>query len=76
MLVDAFMFSDELDILELRLECLDEHVDRFVLVESEVNHVGGPKELLFQNNKDFPGKIRRKTDNHTERFARHWSQMW
>jgi beta-1,4-mannosyl-glycoprotein beta-1,4-N-acetylglucosaminyltransferase len=52
MLVDAFMFYNELEILELRLECLDEHVDRFVLVESEVNHVGGPKELFFQNNKD------------------------
>lgn len=52
MICDTFMFSDELDILELRLELLDEYVDRFVLVESEVNHVGGPKELLFQNNRE------------------------
>lgn len=52
MLVDAFMFYNELDILELRLEVLDEYVDRFVLVEAEVNHVGGPKELFFQNNKE------------------------
>jgi len=51
MLVDTFMFYNELDILELRLSLLDEHVDRFVLVESEVNHVGGPKELFFQRNK-------------------------
>ncbi len=52
MLIDAFMFYNELEILELRLELLDEHVDRFVLVEAEVNHVGGPKELFFQKNRE------------------------
>jgi beta-1,4-mannosyl-glycoprotein beta-1,4-N-acetylglucosaminyltransferase len=52
MLVDGFMFYNELDILELRLELLDRHVDRFVLVESEVNHIGGPKALFFEENKD------------------------
>lgn len=52
MLVDCFMFYNELDILELRLMCLDKDVDRFVLVESEVSHVGAPKELFFQNNRD------------------------
>lgn len=52
MLIDTFMFYNELDILELRLSVLDEYVDRFVLVEAEVNHVGGSKELFFQNNRD------------------------
>ena len=52
MLVDTFMFYNELDVLELRLTILDEYVDRFVLVEAEVNHVGGPKELFFQKNKE------------------------
>jgi len=52
MLVDTFMFYNEFDVLELRLEVLDQYVDRFVLVESEVNHVGGPKELFFQKNKE------------------------
>ena len=52
MIVDTFMFYNELDVLELRLTVLDEWVDRFVLVESEVNHVGGPKELFFKKNKD------------------------
>ena len=51
MLVDTFMFYNELDILELRLTLLDEYVDRFVLVESELNHVGTSKELFFQRNK-------------------------
>ena len=52
MIVDTFMFYNELDLLELRLSILDEWVDRFVLVEAEVNHVGGPKELFFQKNKE------------------------
>jgi beta-1,4-mannosyl-glycoprotein beta-1,4-N-acetylglucosaminyltransferase len=51
MLVDGFMFYNELDILELRLEVLDRYVDQFILVEAEVNHVGGPKELFFEKNK-------------------------
>lgn len=50
--MDAFMFYNELDVLELRLEVLDRYVDRFVLVEAEVNHVGGPKALFFEQNKD------------------------
>jgi len=50
-LVDSFMFYNELDVLELRLTVLDKYVDRFILVEAEVNHSGGPKELFFQKNK-------------------------
>ena len=52
MLVDGFMFYNELDVLELRLTVLDKHVDRFVLVEAEVNHVGGAKPLFFEQNKE------------------------
>ena len=52
MLVDTFMFYNEFDVLELRLETLDKYVDRFVLVEAELNHVGTSKELFFQNNRD------------------------
>jgi beta-1,4-mannosyl-glycoprotein beta-1,4-N-acetylglucosaminyltransferase len=63
MLVDAFMFYNEFDILELRLEVLDRYVDRFVLVEAEVNHVGGPKELFFQNNKERYAKWLHKIEH-------------
>ncbi len=52
MLVDTFMFYNELDVLEARLTELDKWVDLFILSESEVNFQGGPKELFFQNNKD------------------------
>jgi beta-1,4-mannosyl-glycoprotein beta-1,4-N-acetylglucosaminyltransferase len=46
------MFYNELDVLELRLRVLDKHVDLFVLVESEVTHVGLPKPLYFNENKE------------------------
>ena len=52
MIVDSFMFYNELDVLEFRLKLLDPHVDRFVLVESEVTHAGGPKPLFFEQNKE------------------------
>ena len=62
-LIDTFMFYNEYDILELRLEVLDRYVDRFVLVESEVNHVGGPKELFFQKNKERYAKWLHKIEH-------------
>ena len=56
MLVDAFMFYNELDVLELRLTVLDRYVDKFVLVESELTHVGTTKELVFEKNKERFGR--------------------
>jgi beta-1,4-mannosyl-glycoprotein beta-1,4-N-acetylglucosaminyltransferase len=63
MLVDTFMFYNEFDVLELRLECLDRYVDRFVLVEAEVNHVGGPKPLYFNENKERYAKWLNKIEH-------------
>ena len=51
MLIDAFTFYNELDLLELRFTVLDQYVDRFILVESEITHAGGPKQLFFEENK-------------------------
>ena len=52
MFVDTFLFYNEIDILELRISLLDEYVDLFVLVESEVTFMGTKKELFFEKNKD------------------------
>ncbi len=49
---DCFLFSNELDVLEIRLATLYDHVDRFVLVESETTHAGQPKPLYFDLNKE------------------------
>lgn len=49
---DAFLFSNELDILEIRLATLYDHVDHFVLVEARETHSGAPKPLHFDLNKE------------------------
>ena len=38
MVIDAFLFTDELDLLDIRLNELDQVVDRFVIVESLETH--------------------------------------
>lgn len=50
MVIDTFMFFNEFDILEGRLEYLFDHVDYFVLVESNMTHSGESKPLLFMEN--------------------------
>lgn len=52
MVLDAFTFFNELDLLELRFNILDEHVDKFILVESEQTFMGQPKPLYYSNNRD------------------------
>lgn len=52
MIVDAFPFHDELDILEMRLTELYDWVDAFVLVEADVTHQDQPKPFHYQEHKD------------------------
>lgn len=62
MIFDAFLFSDELKILKLRLEELSEVVDCFVLVESTRTFSNRIKPLHFHENEHlftkFASKIR------------------
>lgn len=48
--IDCFMFFNEYDILEGRLEYLYNHVDYFVLVESNLTQSGHDKPMNFANN--------------------------
>lgn len=52
MLIDGFLFYNELDMLEYRLTLLDSVVDKFILVESTHTFVGNPKQLFYKENKD------------------------
>lgn len=45
------MFFDEEMLLDLRLNILDEFVDKFVIVESSCTHSGKEKKLIFDINK-------------------------
>lgn len=49
---DCFQFFNELDLLEIRLNVLNDHVDYFVLTESTVTFSGLNKPLYYQENKD------------------------
>lgn len=50
MIIDAFIFFNEFEILEGRLEYLYPHVDYFVIVESNLTHSGKDKPLFFMEN--------------------------
>ena len=51
MIIDSFMFYNEYDMLEARLEYLYNYVDLFVIVESNITFAGNPKELNFLKHK-------------------------
>jgi len=50
MIYDCFPFFNELDILEIRLNVLNDAVDRFILVESSVTFHGKSKPLFYTEN--------------------------
>ena len=51
MIYDCFTFFNELDLLDIRLNVLNDYVDKFVLVESPYTHSGFKKQLFFKENK-------------------------
>ena len=51
MVYDCFPFFNELDVLEIRLNVLDEVVDKFVIVEMSKTHTGIDKPFYFEQNK-------------------------
>ena len=76
-LVDAFIFYNELDILEKRFKLLDGIVDKFILVESVETHVGNEKPLFYEENKERFSKwhdkivhviVPKNTDEITDNF--------
>ncbi len=56
---DCFTFHDELEILDIRLNTLNKFVDKFIIVESAINHQGKSKKINFNINlfKRFESKI-------------------
>tara|TARA_B100001287_G_scaffold264657_1_gene256747 strand:+ start:473 stop:1294 length:822 start_codon:yes stop_codon:yes gene_type:complete len=56
---DCFMYFDEDLILDLRLNLLNDFVDKFIIIESNITHTGKPKLLKFdiKKFKKFEHKI-------------------
>ena len=61
MLIDCFIFYNELDLLNYRLNILYDQVDYFVIVESTKTHQGYDKKLYYNENtelfKNFEDKL-------------------
>lgn len=51
-LIDAVLFNNELDLLEIRLNEMSPVVDWFVLVEGTKSFANQPKQLTYEKNKD------------------------
>tara|TARA_B100000029_G_scaffold92445_1_gene82364 strand:- start:93 stop:983 length:891 start_codon:yes stop_codon:yes gene_type:complete len=58
-IIDCFMYFNEDLVLDIRLNELDQHVDYFVIVESNFTHSGQEKKFNFDINKydNFKDKI-------------------
>jgi len=52
MVYDCFIFFNELDLLEIRLNELNDLVDKFVLVEADRTFQNTPKPFIFEDNKE------------------------
>ena len=63
MIYDCFMFFDELDLLEIRLEELYPVVDRFVLCEALKTFSGKPKDLVYAANKSRYARFQDKIEH-------------
>jgi len=59
-IIDSFIFYNELDILEYRLNILNDVVDYFILVEAKHTFIGKPKPLFFEENKERYEKFKDK----------------
>jgi hypothetical protein len=47
---DCFTFYNELDLLEIRIRELYDHVDHFIISEANTSHAGNPKDFILSNN--------------------------
>jgi beta-1,4-mannosyl-glycoprotein beta-1,4-N-acetylglucosaminyltransferase len=57
---DAFLFFNELELLEMRMNILNDVVDYFVVVESTITFSSKPKQLLFHENRHLFDKFNDK----------------
>lgn len=53
MIIDTFIFNDEIDILKIRLDYLSPVVDKFILCEATMTHSNQSKALHFKSNKSI-----------------------
>lgn len=59
-IIDSFIFYNELEMLSYRLNLLDPFVDYFVICESRYTFAGTPKECIYELNKETFKKFHSK----------------
>lgn len=65
--IDVFTYNGEADILDIRLNILYNHVDRFIIVEADETFSGKKKELYYENQKERFAKFADKITYHIVR---------
>lgn len=60
MIVDAFTFYNELDMLECKLEYLHNHIDYFILCECNYTHSGKKKPMYYKDNESRFARFKNK----------------
>ena len=60
MILDCFLFFNELDLLKLRLTENYNYIDYFILVESNITFSGEKKNYIFEENKELFSKFLNK----------------
>lgn len=73
---DCFTFYNELDLLEIRLEELYDHVDHFVLVEANTTFTNLSKQFLFDENKERYARFLNKIIHVKVENMPHSSDPW
>lgn len=73
---DCFTFFNELDLLEVRLNVLDDVVDEFVLVEGTKTYQGGEKELYYENNKNLFSEFNHKINHVVVEYDGEFNSTW
>lgn len=63
-IIDAFLFFQELDLLDIRLAYLEPYVDRFVIVEACQTFSGNTKDFVFEENLKRFAKYLHKIEYH------------
>ncbi len=64
MVIDLFYFNNELDVLEIRLNILNDYVDKFIIIEARETFSGIPKPLYYLENKERFAKWNDKIIHH------------
>ena len=65
MIIDAFTFFNEKELVELRIKYLDSIVDYFVVVEADVTHTG------MKKNWNFPDVLKNQLKNFSHKIQYH-----